>query len=114
MREDRNNLDRRAAVANIHATIGMLPSGRYQTREEACAETRRIIETGPLSQAIHPAQDMPGHNFESMENFGWNWSTAVHVLKDIFPTPSRIKQAYQNTLDIINARRFPLTAGGGN
>ncbi len=105
MREDRNSTDINAPATNIHAMGGKLPSGRYQTLDQTIVETNSIIQQGSVFQAVHAAQDRPGHNLESMENWGWNWSTAKHILKDILP----INLGYRDTLDIINSRKsaFP-------
>jgi len=99
MREDRNSLDSSASASNTHAMRGIDPiTGRYQSPESARMGTASIINRGG-SAALHAAQDMPVHNFESMEKFGWNWSTAKHVLRDIFGGGT-IGQAYQDTLNL--------------
>jgi hypothetical protein len=108
MREDRNSLDKSAGAANIHAMVGRIEikPGEYrpQTRDEALASTNYIIENGPLSRAVHATQDFPGHNLASMEDFGWNWSTVEHALKDIFDI-FWVFEAYERTMNILNARQ---------
>ena len=109
MREDRNTLDRSADAANIHGMRGEMEIGpgefRYQTPDEALAGTMDIIQNGPLSSALHAGQDLPGHNLESMQNFGFNWSTPGHLFRDLFPKFDTISEAYQNTKYILNKRK---------
>jgi RHS repeat-associated protein len=106
-REDRNATDRSASAANVHAMAGETASGQYQSREEALAAADLNMATGSLPSAIHTGQDYPGHNGESMENWGWNWSTAGHILNDLFPSLDTISQAYQNTQKIFSNRLRP-------
>jgi RHS repeat-associated protein len=100
--EDRNSIDRSPSAANIHAMAGEISPDRYQSQSEALAGANDIIKNGPLISALHAAQDYPGHYGESMQNFGLNWSTAKHILKDIWPGWAIIEQAYLNTTTILN------------
>ena len=104
MAEDRNATDKTAPAANIHAMSGILLSGQYQTQTEAISEAREIIQSGNFCSALHAGQDLPGHNGESMANFGLNWSSAKHILKDLYPSWNTFITAYQNTLRILNKR----------
>jgi hypothetical protein len=85
MAEDRNATDPSASGANIHAMRGQLPSGEYQTVEQASTCTNSVLQNGSLYSALHAGQDLPVHNYESMENFGLNWSTVKHIWRDMFP-----------------------------
>ena len=111
--QDHNALDKSAHASNIHAMAGILQNGEPQTCEQAIAAAKSIIISRFLPSAIHAGQDLPGHRGESMENFGWNWSTALHIFRDIFPSPTTVGKAYQNTMDIFIARGFHLSNGRG-
>ncbi len=111
MQEDRNFSDTSAAAANTHAMRGEISPGRYQTRDQALAGTANIINGGGPA-ALHAAQDVSVHAFESMQGFGLNWSTAKHVLRDIFGGGT-IGQAYQATMDVLNTRTVSGTSGAG-
>lgn len=95
-------MDKSADEANTHAMIGKLPTGTYQTPEEALAEINEIIEKGD-PRGLHATQDFPVHNLETMEDWDWNWSTVKHVLKDIFDIPSVI-EAYKRTKKALNKK----------
>jgi hypothetical protein len=64
------------------------------------------INSGNLSGAIHAAQDLatPAHAGHEWQGFKWNWETAKHILGDIFPSWSTIKQAYKDTKGILNTK----------
>lgn len=100
--EDRNATDRSASAANTHAMAGQLfPGGPYQTQIQAIAEAQNIMQNGELSEALHAGEDLPGHNGESMEQWGWNFPTLLHIQNDLYPSWSTMRQAYQNALDIL-------------
>ncbi|MDO8723841.1 MAG: RHS repeat-associated core domain-containing protein [Syntrophales bacterium] len=103
MREDRSALSHDPDLTRIHAMGSQLPGGGPQTPAEALAAANAYINntSNPLSGRIHSAQDLPIHAGESMEDFGWNWSTVKHVFRDIFGGGT-IGQAYQNTRTVLN------------
>jgi RHS repeat-associated protein len=107
--EDRNALDKSAGAANIHGMIGLVEaapgSGKYrpQTEEEALFGIINVLQKGGPS-ALHDIQDLPGHNLESMENFGPNWSTVRHLSRDIFDVFWMI-EAYHNTKKLLKPRQ---------
>jgi hypothetical protein len=100
--EDRNATDRSASASNIHAMAGELSSGQYQSPAQALARANEIMRTAALPTALHTAQDYPVHNGESMEDFGWNWSSIKHVWRDIWPGLSILIQAHVNTVIILD------------
>jgi len=83
MAEDRNSTNPAAYAANIHAMIGQLPSGEYQTIDQARTVTNSIMQT-VLFPLLCMRTRFVRHNFESMEQFGWNWSSVKHIMKDVF------------------------------
>ncbi|MBU3950422.1 MAG: hypothetical protein KJ826_19660 [Proteobacteria bacterium] len=102
MAEDSNSTDRTAPAANTHAMSGFDSTlNRYQTQGEALANANNIIQSGFMPSALHVGQDLPGHNGESMQNWGWNWSTVKHVANDVFPSLSTISNAYQNSMNTL-------------
>jgi RHS repeat-associated protein len=105
--EDRSSLSKDADAANIHGMRGTLEIGpgefRYQTPSEALSGTIDIVRrAAPLSSALHALQDLPGHNLESMEDFGLNWSTVKHVFRDILDI-FWMYESYQNTKKFLKA-----------
>ncbi|NJD69712.1 MAG: PKD domain-containing protein [candidate division NC10 bacterium] len=104
MSEDRSALSHDPDSTRVHAMGGDLGT-RYQTPAEAIAAAKAYINdpSNPLSGRIHSAQDLPIHAGESMQAFGWNWSTVQHLFRDIFGG-GVIGQAYQNTRAILNGR----------
>ena len=99
---------RSAEVTMQHAMAGELPDGSRQTNAQAIVATnafiRDSISNGNLAGAIHADQDLaaPKHGGQPWRGFGLNWETAQHILGDIFPAWSTIRQAYQNTKGILD------------
>ncbi len=97
-----------AEVTAQYAMAGILPDGSRQTSAEAIAATNAYIQasitSGNLAGALHAAQDLatPGHDGQPWRGFGLNWATVKHLFGDTFPSFSTIKQAYQNTRNILN------------
>jgi hypothetical protein len=83
-----------------------------QTESQAIANTNTYIQNsinaGNRGSAIHAAQDLVTPQHAGHE---WSGYTVSHVLGDIFPSLSTIKQAYQNTTQILRGSR---NSGGGS
>jgi RHS repeat-associated protein len=96
-----------ATATAQHAMAGVLPDGTRQSPREAISAASNFTQSnkacGNLAKGAHAAQDLatPGHVGKPWTGFGWNWDTASHVLGDVFPSPSTIRQAYRNTLGVL-------------
>src|SRR4030042_5372290 len=93
---------------NPEAVVQHAMGTPVQSPEQAIAAANAYIQSsttsGNFPAAIHAAQDLatPGHAGQPWSGFGLDWGTVKHILGDIFPSLTTIKQAYQNTKGILN------------
>jgi RHS repeat-associated protein len=88
-------------AANQHAMSGY-DINRYQTSLEAIQATKSFIQDSAFynpAGARHAAQDLatPLHAGKEWKGFGFDMETVSHLLGDLFPSISTIKEAYNNT-----------------
>jgi len=88
---------------NPEATRQHAMASPGQSRAQAISATNAYIQSSinsdNIAGAVHAAQDLatPQHNGRP-----WTGFTAAHVIGDVFPSWSTIKQAYQNTIQVIS------------
>jgi RHS repeat-associated protein len=91
---------------NLHAM-----AGRGQSPEEAIEATKRLIDdpcsSADLASRIHAAQDLatPGHAGVPWSGFHFDLQTAKHILGDLFPSRSTLKNAALNTAYVFHNAR---------
>jgi hypothetical protein len=100
--------------ANQHAMLGENVDGEYQSAEQGLQAINDIIANAPLPTAIHAAQDAatPDHYLERWEGPSLDLKTATHLINDTFPTLGTIKNAYNNTFDVLSDRANRGVGGG--
>ena len=83
-----------------------MKNGRYQTVNEAIADTKAYIniciKNGDLAHAIHAAQDLATPMHRGAEWHG-GVPSARHIWEDVFPTQATINQASENTREVFRA-----------
>jgi hypothetical protein len=89
-----------------------------QPKAEAMANSNNLIKDlvskGQLGTAAHPAQDGWAHSHENFAEWDGTYGGFVnavkHILSDLFPSPSRISGAYNETVELFeNANQNATT-----
>lgn len=87
-----------------------------QPKSEAMANSNKLIKDlisqGKLGTAAHPVQDGWAHSHENFAEwdgtYGGFMNAVEHILSDLFPSPSRISGAYNETVELFeNAKQNP-------
>jgi hypothetical protein len=88
---------------------GVTEEGVYQTESQTLdaiqSGINEEIQTGDLADAAHTVVDMaaPDHFLQEWQGFAADLNTAEHILSDIFPSLDTISQAYNNSLELMQA-----------
>jgi RHS repeat-associated protein len=96
-----------AAHTNMHAMRGTNPDGSTQTAAEAKAATSQVInnamQSGDTALAGHAAIDAatPAHDGQVWEGPHLDTKTVEHEIGDFLPSPSTIKQAFENEKSVL-------------
>lgn len=106
MMVDKDTQTTAAFDANIHAMLGTNANGEYQSLAQGLQAINGIIANAPLPTAMHTTQDAatPDHYLAEWRGAGWNVDTVTHLLHDTFPSVDTIRNAYNNTLDVLSSR----------
>lgn len=93
-----------------------------QSASEAMANSSTLINDlvakGDLGTAAHPVQDGWAHSHENFAEwdgtYGGFWNAVKHILTDLFPSPSRISGAYNETVELFENAQPNTTDGKKN
>jgi RHS repeat-associated protein len=110
----KDSLKRDPANTNKHAMAGRdpAPGSKPQSAAEAQAATAQLVtnamQKGDTAGAGHAVQDASVHEYKEWKGYHLDSTTFKHLLRDFFPSPGTVKQAYENEKAVLQGTN-PLT-----